>query len=207
MTKNNAVNGESPYEVERFFDGNAGVGGHSRGHTVGNRLPQVGFKRLTPGAVLPTKAHASDSGYDLCAAEDVIIAPGETVVIPTGIAVKLPPGFEGTVRPRSGVTSRTKLRVQLGTIDEGYGGEIGVIVDNILPYTSDNHCYMLAANGGIDEESGNSAYLIDGNTYIVRAGDRIAQLVITRLPELEAVEIDDLGESERGANGFGSSGV
>lgn len=206
----------SPYEAERFFTG------HSRGHTVGRQRPQVGFKRLTPGAVLPVKAHASDSGYDLCAVTDVIIAPGETVVIPTGIAVKLPPGFEATVRPRSGVTSRTKLRVQLGTIDEGYGGEIGVIVDNIAQLTYELEDYGDGLE--IDTVRHNALHTIDnsghsplGNvlteysvpvgTYIIRAGDRIAQLVITRLPELEAVEIDDLGDSERGANGFGSSGV
>src|SRR5690625_2376235 len=91
---------------------------------------QVGFKRLSDDAIIPTKAHPSDSGYDLCAAENVTIEPGETEVIPTGIAVKLPPGYEAQVRPRSGVTSRTKLRIQLGTIDQDYRGVIGVIVDN-----------------------------------------------------------------------------
>src|SRR5690625_1400498 len=91
----------------------------------------VGFKRLSDGATIPTKAHASDSGFDFAASADVIIEPGETKVIPTGIAVELPPGYEAQVRPRSGVTSKTKLRVQLGTIDSGYKGDIGVIVDNI----------------------------------------------------------------------------
>src|SRR5690606_2226499 len=91
----------------------------------------IGFKRLTPDAVIPTKAHASDSGFDLVASADVIIEPGATVVVPTGIAVELPEGYEAQVRPRSGVTSKTKLRVQLGTIDNGYAGEIGVIVDNM----------------------------------------------------------------------------
>src|SRR5690625_2829411 len=92
---------------------------------------KIGFKRLNDGAILPTKAHPSDSGFDLCASEDVIIEPGETVIVPTGIAVELPKGYEAQVRPRSGVTAKTKLRVQLGTIDNGYTGEIGVIVDNI----------------------------------------------------------------------------
>src|SRR5699024_5645455 len=97
---------------------------------------RVGFKRLSSDAVIPTKAHASDSGFDLYASEDVIIEPGETVIVPTGIAIELPPGYEAQVRPRSGVTAKTKLRVQLGTIDNGYTGEIGVIVDNFR-YTKD----------------------------------------------------------------------
>src|SRR5699024_11703840 len=92
---------------------------------------KVGFKRLTKDAIIPTKAHASDSGFDIAASEDVIIEPGETAVVKTGIAVELPPGYEAQVRPRSGVTAKTELRVQIGTSDYGYAGEIGVIVDNI----------------------------------------------------------------------------
>src|SRR5690625_4501964 len=95
---------------------------------------KVGFKRLTKDAIIPTKAHASDSGFDLYANEDVIIYPNETKVISTGIAVQLPEGYEAQVRPRSGVTSKTKLRVQLGTIDNDYVGDIGIIVDNIEIY-------------------------------------------------------------------------
>src|SRR5690625_7789210 len=88
---------------------------------------KVGFKRLNDAATIPTKAHPTDSGFDLYASEDTIIEPGETKVIPTGIAVSLPAGYEAQVRPRSGVTAKTKLRVQLGTIDNGYAGAIGVI--------------------------------------------------------------------------------
>src|SRR5690625_7042344 len=100
---------------------------------------KIGFKRLNDDAILPTKAHPTDSGFDLYAsAEDVIIEPGETVVVPTGIAVELPKGFEAQVRPRSGITAKTKLRVQLGTIDQDYRGEIGVIVDNISTDTWSN---------------------------------------------------------------------
>jgi len=163
------------------------------------RLPSaksvVGFKRLTDDAVLPTKAHATDSGWDLVAAEDVNVEPVATVVVKTGIAVQLPHGYEATVRPRSGVTAKTKLRVQLGTIDNGYGGEIGVIVDNI-------------ARDGMDVDY-YSMYRCDfeWGAYQIRKGDRIAQLVITKLPTIEAVEITELGESERGGNGFGSTGV
>src|SRR5690625_7111831 len=92
---------------------------------------KIGYKTLNDDSILPTKAHPTDSGFDLYASDDVIIEPGETTIVPTGIAVELPKGYEAQVRPRSGVTAKTKLRVQLGTIDNGYNGEIGVIVDNI----------------------------------------------------------------------------
>src|SRR5699024_2574909 len=96
-------------------------------------MTRVGFKRLNECAIIPTKAHPSDSGFDLYASEDVVIEPGDTAIVPTGIAVELPQGYEAQVRPRSGITAKTKLRVQVGTIDNGYKGEIGVIVDNIHP--------------------------------------------------------------------------
>src|SRR5690625_1809446 len=90
----------------------------------------IGFKRLSDDAIMPTKAHPTDSGHDLYAAEDVIIEPGDTVIVPTGIAVELPPGYEAQIRPRSGVTAKTKLRVQLGRSDYEDRGELGVIVDS-----------------------------------------------------------------------------
>ncbi|WP_060210526.1 dUTP diphosphatase [Sporosarcina koreensis] len=159
---------------------------------------QVGFKRLSPDAVMPTKAHASDSGFDLVASADVIIAPGETAVVPTGIAVQLPADYEATVRPRSGVTAKTKLRVQLGTIDNGYNGEIGVIVDNIAEVGRED-C-------GVNYIDGSPEYY-ESASYLIRKGDRIAQLVITRLPDVVGVEVEDVEITERGAHGFGSSGV
>src|SRR5699024_7380870 len=146
-------------------------------------IKTVGFKRLSDSATIPTKAHATDYGFDLYASEDVILEPGETKIIPTGIAVQLPKEMEAHTRTRSGVTAKTKLRVQLGTIDNSYTGEIGVIVDSI-------------ATAGFD---------IDGVSYPleeVRKGDRIAQLVVQHLPQVEAVEIDSLNETARGAGGF-----
>ena len=111
----------------------------------------VKIKRLHPDAVIPQYAHEGDAGFDLVAAADVIIEPGETALIPTGIAVELPPGYELQVRPRSGITLRTKLRVQLGTVDSNYRGEIGVIVDNIFDRDEeDRHDYyeeILAISG------------------------------------------------------------
>lgn len=146
---------------------------------------KVGFKKLTEDAILPVKAHATDSGFDLFANEDDWVLAGDTVVISTGIAVKLPPGYEAQVRPRSGLTSKTNLRVQLGTVDQDYTGEIGIIVDNI--------------NSTDDWEDLSTAYTI-------RKGDKLAQLVVQAIPMVEAYEIDKLPVTNRGSNGFGSSG-
>jgi len=166
---------------------------------------KVGFKRLSDGAIIPTKAHQSDSGFDLYASEDVIIEPGETEVVPTGIAVELPKGFEAQVRPRSGVTAKTKLRVQLGTIDNGYTGEIGVIVDNIADDPIGNTSRYLNFVDGSEIRQDED---IPDGTYHIRKGDRIAQLVVQPLPSVEAYEISgELDETERGGNGFGSTGV
>src|SRR5690625_4797737 len=167
---------------------------------------KVGFKRLSDAATIPTKAHPTDSGFDLYASEDVIIEPGETVVVPTGIAVRLPEGYEAQVRPRSGVTAKTKLRVQLGTIDNGYAGEIGVIVDNkaVGKPRFDENWYALGVDGKSVKTCKHYAY----KSYLIRKGDRLAQLVVQPLPVVEAYEIEgDLKETERGGGGFGSTGV
>src|SRR5690625_3921492 len=176
---------------------------------------KVGFKRLSDNAVIPTKAHQSDSGFDLFASEDVIIEPGETEVVPTGVAIELPAGYEAQVRPRSGVTAKTKLRVQLGTIDNGYTGEIGVIVDNIgiPPFTFSNLFKEIETVSDFFVNTINGSYIrvnddFDDGTYLIRKGDRIAQLVVQPLPVVEAYEIEgDIEQTERGAGGFGSSGV
>ncbi len=162
----------------------------------------IGFKRLTDDAIIPTKAHATDSGFDLFANEAVIIEPGETKLIKTGIAILLPPEYEAQVRPRSGITSKTKLRVQLGTIDNLYTGEVGIIVDNIAHFEGTD---FLAES--IDGEINTSqSYNTRQPAYYIRRGDKLAQLVIARVPIIQTYEIDNLPVTERGANGFGSSG-
>lgn len=118
------------------------------------------------------------------------------------------------IRPRSGITLKTKLRVQLGTVDAGYRGEVGVIVDNIaLPSLYINETYMTI---GIQFDQ--HPLRIDGKrepsisdeqeyTYIIRKGDRLAQAVIKPVEQAVFTEVDALGDSDRGAGGFGSSGV
>ncbi|EJR51716.1 dUTP diphosphatase [Bacillus cereus VD115] len=133
---------------------------------------------------LPKYAKPGDSGFDLVAAEDTIIWPGETKVVPTGLAFEIPPGYELQVRPRSGMTRNTKLRVVLGTVDSGYRGEVGVLVDNT------------ERNLGTNMKA-----------HIIEKGTRIAQGVIGPVETAHFVEVDKLSESDRGTGGFGSTGV
>jgi len=138
---------------------------------------KVGFKRLTDTAILPVKAHENDSGFDLFTDEEASLVPGDTKVIRTGIAIKLPEGYEAQVRPRSGISSKTKLRVQLGTIDNDYTGEVGIIID----------------------------YDGDWRT-LVKKGMKLAQLVIVPIPKVEAYEFTGVTNTKRGTKGFGSTG-
>jgi len=169
----------------------------------------VKVKRLHPDAVIPKYAHEGDAGFDLVAVEDVIVEPGETVKVPTGLAFELPPGYEMQIRPRSGITLKTKLRVQLGTVDASYRGEINVIVDNFDydagPYDDE----LIDITGNILRASDYfdvwDEFAI--GSYLIRKGDRIAQAVINAVPRAVITEVNELSESERGAGGFGSTGV
>ncbi len=172
----------------------------------------VKIMRLCPDAVIPRYAHEGDAGFDLVAAADVIIEPGETALIPTGIAVELPPGYELQVRPRSGITLRTKLRVQLGTVDSNYRGEVGVIVDNVAQsvYTTEDWNFNIECTdvyNTIDNNEIESDNWTPIGTYIIRKGDRIAQGIIGPVAAANFVEVDKLSDTTRGESGFGSTGV
>lgn len=144
---------------------------------------RVKIKRLKD-VELPKYARPGDSGFDLVAAEDTIIWPGETKIVQTGLAFEIPPGYELQVRPRSGMTRNTKLRVVLGTVDSGYRGEVGVLVDNIEIPKATN---MQAS--------------------VIEKGTHIAQGVIAPVVTAHFEEVDELSDSERGNRGFGSTGV
>lgn len=153
-------------------------------------VPTIRVKiKRKPGVPMPAYATDGAAGFDLAAAEDVIIEPGQTVVVSTGLAVELPPGYELQIRPRSGISVKTKLRVQLGTVDSDFRGEIGVIVDNIAVPSGDSF-----KDGTVLAEC-------------IRAGDRIAQAVITPVYRAVFEEVDALTPTERGAGGYGSTGV
>ena len=166
----------------------------------------IKFKKLHPDAIIPTRANPTDAGLDIYALEDIIIPPTESVrsatfkkllnnpdkpyvleryrfikigqaKIPTGLAVEIPQGYYGKVASRSGLAFKSGIVAFDGTIDSSYRGEIGVLLYN----TTDK-------------------------PYQVRKGDRIAQLIILPCALLDPVEVFELSESDRGTNGFGSSG-
>ncbi|PYG89209.1 dUTP pyrophosphatase [Ruminiclostridium sufflavum DSM 19573] len=153
------------------------------------------------GAILPRYANAGDAGMDVYAAEDVSILPGETVVVPTGLKLAIPEGYEIQVRPRSGLSLKTPLRIpnSPGTIDSGYRDELGIIVNN----SSEVGQNQLKDEKRTLDEKGNKK-----GTYIIRKGDRIAQIVLQVVPKMlltRVASVKSIGMDRGG--GFGSTGI
>jgi len=140
---------------------------------VSNLLP---VRRLEPGAVLPTRAHADDAGLDLYALEDAVVEPGAGLLLRTGVAVAVPVGHVGLVCDRSSLAKRG-LKTAGGVIDAGYRGELGVLVWNL-----------------------------SRERQHVKKGERCAQMLVIPIATPAPVDSADLGETARGAGGFGSTG-
>ena len=140
---------------------------------------ELRVRRLNPDAIIPAYAHPGDAGLDLHAIDDVMLEPGAVRMVPTGVAIELPEATEAQVRPRSGLALKHSVTVlnTPGTIDEGYRGEVGVVLIN----------------------HGQTAFR-------VTRGMRIAQLVVQRRWTVEVVEVDGLTDTTRGTGGFGSTG-
>lgn len=140
----------------------------------------VKFRKIDPSATLPSYAHPGDAGMDLCSVEKLEIPSGGRRLVRTGLAMRLPPGYEAQVRPRSGLALKKGVTVlnSPGTIDEGYRGEIGVILVNL------------------GEEP-----------FGIGKGDRIAQMVVAPCTRAEIELVSELDSTERGTGGFGSTGV
>ena len=130
--------------------------------------------------LVPAKAHSDDAAFDLQSRSDMTVPVGKSTLVPTGVFIELPVNYEAQIRPRSGLALKKNITLtnSPGTIDAGYRGEIGVIMFNHGP-----------------EE------------FVIKRGDRIAQMVITQLPEVELTVCESLSETNRGSGGFGSTGV
>ncbi|HKI05365.1 MAG TPA: dUTP diphosphatase [Thermoanaerobaculia bacterium] len=145
---------------------------------------RVRIKRLPAARDLPLPSHGSpgSAGFDLRAAldEEVVIRPGERLLVPTGVVLEIPAGWEGQVRPRSGLALRHGIGIvnAPGTIDSDYRGEVAVILVNLSEAP-----------------------------FSLNRGDRIAQLVFARVEAVEWEEADTLEDSGRGSGGFGSTGL
>lgn len=138
------------------------------------------IKKIDDSAIIPNYAHSTDSGMDLYSIEDKIIRPGETALIKTGLKIELPQNTEAQIRPKSGIALKNSVTVlnTPGTIDEGYTGEIQVILIN--------HGERL---------------------YKVNKGEKIAQMVIMPVIRVQVEQVNELQETPRGLGGFGSTGL
>lgn len=136
-------------------------------------------KKLVDDAILPKYAHPGDAGLDLFAVEATVLEPGATGLVKTGVSIELPEGTEAQVRPRSGLALKHSLTVlnSPGTIDEGYRGEVGVIMIN----------------------HGKTAFHIE-------KGMKIAQMLVKPVYTVDVEEVKELSDTSRGAGGFGSTG-
>lgn len=141
---------------------------------------EVKVHRISEDAILPKYAHDTDAGADIYSISDVTINPNETVIVPTGLTVAIPAGYEIQIRPRSGLSLKTNLRIANApaTIDAAYRGEVGVIMNNI-----------------------------GDKPVLVKKGDRIAQMLIAPTPMILWKEVNELDTTDRGAGGFGSTGT
>ena len=141
---------------------------------------KVKVLRTDPEAQLPAYAHPGDAGMDVRSIENVTLAPGARALVRTGLVLELPPDAEAQVRPRSGLALKHGVTVlnTPGTIDAGYRGEVGVILINL-----------------------------GAEPFVVEKGMKIAQLVVAPVAQAEVVEVSVVDATDRGAGGFGSTGV
>lgn len=137
---------------------------------------QVKVKKLDINAILPKYNNPGDSGMDFYTPIEFALAPGCSMLIPLDLAFELPEGYGMNVRPTSGNTVKTSMRVQLGTVDNGYRGNLGIMIDNI-----------------------------GKETIHFERGRKIAQGVLVKEPQAKIIEVDELSESVRGNKGYGSS--
>ena len=138
----------------------------------------VYVKLLNEEAETPTKAHRSDAGYDLYASEDAVVVGRQRTTIKTGVSFDMPEGLAGLIWPRSGLSVKKGIDVLAGVVDSGYRGEVMVCLYN----TSDE-----------DVE--------------IKRGDRIAQIIFQEVPLVSLIESEELETSQRGSDGFGSTGT
>nr|WP_168429058.1 dUTP pyrophosphatase [Staphylococcus sp. 10602379] len=169
-------------------------------------MEQLQIKLLSKNATLPTRNHSTDAGFDIYAAETVILEPQEKALIATDIAVNIPKGYVGLLTSRSGVSSDTHLVIETGKIDAGYQGHMQINIKNDFEDNKGETIFKRDLKDKIIIED--ERHLYKQGTYVINKGEKLAQLVIVPIvtPELQEVEkFDDV--SARGEKGFGSSGI
>ncbi len=173
---------------------------------IGEQMPYiepvyVPIELCHADAVVPKYAKNGDAGMDVYALEDITIGCGETVVVPTGLKCEIPTGYELQVRPRSGITLKTHLRVSNspGTIDSQYRDEIGILITNTDQRIRD---IEFTKDGQIVEGS-----ITYGNSYTITKGMRIAQLVLAETPRCAFTKVEKIDKTLDRKSGFGGTGL
>lgn len=168
------------------------------------------FKKLSKDATEPKRGRL-DAGYDIFAAETVILEPQEKAKIRTDIAVNIPEGYVGLLTSRSGVSSKTHLVIETGKIDAGFQGNMKINIKNDMDIS--NMAPTKAVLNGrrayslLDVSGERIGFLTDSNCYKINKGDKLAQLVIVPIWTPELKEVEEFSYvSERGTDGFGSTG-
>lgn len=170
---------------------------------IAKRILNVPFEKISKDAKEPIYAHVTDSGADIFAAEDLTIDPGETKLLSTGLKVQIPAGYELQIRPKSGISLKTKLRIanSPATVDEAYRGEVGVIIDNIDP--------PIRAITVHPKGDGEVVYSFEyGRSYTIEKGQKIAQFVLAEVPKAHFIHVDKVDENtDRKDGAYGSTGL
>ncbi len=163
---------------------------------------QLEIKLLSDNATLPTRDRL-DAGYDIYSAETLILEPQEKAVIKTDVAVNIPEGYVGLLTSRSGVSSKTHLVIETGKIDAGFQGNMKINIKNdSQDFVIDSDVYQ-----DIEGKVHYTNKTLDAGTYKINKGDKLAQLVIVPIFTPKLTEVDEFNtESERGSDGFGSTG-
>ncbi|KKT81493.1 MAG: Deoxyuridine 5'-triphosphate nucleotidohydrolase [Candidatus Azambacteria bacterium GW2011_GWA1_44_9] len=138
---------------------------------------EIKIKKLHPEAVVPSYAYAMDAGMDLFASEEIIVPVGGTAIVSTGIAMEIPEGYAGLIWDKSGLAVNHGLKTFGGVIDAGYRGEVKVGIRNF-----------------------------NSREYVIKAGNKVAQMLIQKIESPRIVVVDELSDTSRGDGGFGSSG-
>ena len=167
------------------------------------------IKLLSDNATMPERHHDTDAGYDIYAAETVILEPQQKALVATDLAVNIPKGYVGLLTSRSGVSSKTHLVVETGKIDAGFQGHMRINVKNdFIPIKKrkKTEAYFNVEGKGVLDLKSDKKYKL--RTYQINKGDRLAQLVVVPIytPELEPVK-EFSNETARGEQGFGSTGI
>ena len=175
-------------------------------------MKEIEIKYLSDNAVKPTRAYGNSAGLDIYASEPAIIRPQDQILLPTDLSINIPDGYVGLLTSRSGVSSKTDLVVETGKIDAGFHGHMKVNIKNDSEKWTSDYAFNADESQVLVKDIEGELVPVDDNGFtedscLIRKGEKIAQLLIVPIVTPEVKEVKDFDyKSERGSQGFGSSG-